>query len=286
MRRQGILIAAIAVFTMVVGACGPVVGPRPIESGATALASILPTATASTSPPSDQVTIRTFPGGPAPACDAIGVDEPVYGHLDGSANEPDDPVWLVAPDGTRMSIVWPSGFEAAFNPDVELRVAGGIVARKGDAVMFQVSRNDAAGTFADPYYASGSFFAGTFPPGDWPSGPAFTGCYPIVLGRGPAEWWIDPTALPLAPGTELIQAIVREQSCASGDSAEDRVLNPVVVSRPDAIFITFAVVRRPGEQTCEPNPPFPHEFLLGEPLGGRTLFDGSTSPPRDASTIP
>jgi hypothetical protein len=277
---------AIGLLALMVGACGQVNTPNPSLSGPVASASGLAIAATATPVSAGPVTIRTFPVGPGSACDAIGVDEPVYGHLEGSANEPDDPVWLVAPDGTRMSIVWPSGFEAAFNPDVELSVAGGLVARKGDAIMFQVSRNDAAGTFADPHYASGSFFAGAFPPGDWPTDPAFTGCYPIVLGRGPAEWWIDQNVVPLAPGTELIHAIVREQSCASGDSAEDRVLNPVVVSRPDAIFITFAVVRRPGAQTCEPNPAFPHEFLLGEPVGGRSLFDGGTSPPRDASLVP
>jgi hypothetical protein len=153
-------------------------------------------------------------------------------------------------------------------------------------VTFQVGRAVAAGTFADPYYASGSLYAGSFPPGDWPAEPAFTGCYPIMTEEGPAEWWIDPAFLPLPANTELVHGFAREQSCASGYSGADRVLNAAVTFQADAIHVTYEVIRRPGPQTCEPNPAFPIEFLLGEPIGDRSLFDAGTSPPRDASTLP
>jgi hypothetical protein len=232
------------------------------------------------------VTIRTFPVGPG-RCDSIGVDNPVYGRLDGSAAELDDPVWLVAPDRSRLSIVWPNRFVAVFDPDLGLRTdSGELVARQGEAVMFQVGRAEAAGTFEDPYYASGSLVAGEFPPDDWPMEPAFADCYPLVQGTGPAEWWIDPATLPLPTDTENIVGFVRELSCAGGYSAEDRVLNALITYESTAIYVTFSVVRRPGPQSCEPNPAFSHGFGLGEPLGDRSLFDGGASPPRDARTVP
>jgi hypothetical protein len=272
-------------LAVVVSGCGQMVSPTPTGSGEppTPTAS---TPTASTPAPDAQVTIRTFPVGPG-SCDSIGVDDPVYGRLDGSAAELEDPVWLVAADGTRMSIIWPTGFVAQFDPDLTLRTdAGQLIGKQGAAVMFQVSRADAKGTFGDPYYASGSLVAGEFPQGDWPAEPEFAGCYPFMLGKGSAEWWIDPAVLPLPANTELVHGFVRELSCASGRSAADRVLNPLVTYRPDAIYVAYAVLRRPGPQTCEPNPAFPVEFLLGESVGDRLLFDAGTSPPRNASTLP
>lgn len=283
---HGISRALLSVAVVVIG-CGQV---TPTGSGEWAVpatstpAASTPAATASA--PGVQVTIRTFPVGPG-SCDSLGVDDPVYGRLDGSAAEPEDPVWLVAVDGTRMSIVWPTGFVAEFDPGLSLRTDGGeLVGRQGTAVMFQVGRAEAAGTFDDPYYASGYLVAGEFPPDDWPAEPAFAGCYPFLLGKGPAEWWIDPTFMPLAADSQLIHGFVREQSCASGESADDRVLDPLITYRPTAIYVAFAVLRRPGPQTCELNPAFPIEFLMAEPLGDRSLFDGGVSPPRDASTVP
>jgi len=186
-----------------------------------------------------------------------------------------------------LSIVWPSGFALVSTPEPAL-VDGvrGVVARAGDAVMFQVSRAIARGTFQDPYFASGILVAGDFPNGDWPSAPAFSGCYPMISMEGPAEWWLDPASLPLGANTELVHAIVRETSCASGFTAADRVRDPVVTLLEAAVVVSFSVSRRPGPQTCEPNPEFPIEFLLPEALGNRPMFDASTSPPRDATIVP
>jgi hypothetical protein len=172
----------LAAVAVVVGGCGGAIGPSPTAPGEAPTPS--PDIPATSTPAAAAVTIRTFPVGPG-SCDSLGVDEPVYGRLDGSIDAPEDPVWLVADDGTRLSIIWPTGFVAEFDPDVSLRTdAGELVARQGDAVMFQVSRHDAAGTFDDPYYASGLLVAGEFPTGDWPTEPAFAGCYPVLPGQG------------------------------------------------------------------------------------------------------
>ena len=139
------------------------------------------------------VAIRTFPvrreeNGVAVACDAFGVENGVAGVLTGDPADKEG-VWLTALDGTRLSIVWPEGFTARFEPDVVLldehfidepgtdeRVA--VVAHAGDMVLLQVERAAATGSFEDPYYASGIMLAGPNLDPDEPAvDPAFSGCY-------------------------------------------------------------------------------------------------------------
>ncbi len=139
------------------------------------------------------VAIRTFPvqreeNGVPIACDSIGVENGVAGALTGDPADKEG-VWLTALDGTRLSIVWPEGFTARFEPDVILldehfidepgtdeRVA--VVAHEGDMVLLQVERAAATGSFEDPYYASGIMLAGPNLDPDEPAvDPAFSGCY-------------------------------------------------------------------------------------------------------------
>lgn len=103
-------------------------------------------------------------------------------------------------------------------------------------------------------------------------------------GIGPATWWLDPAAGP--PGQEAteLSAIIQEQSCASGQSPEGRVLAPAIVYGADAITITIAVRVIGGD--CQMTPEFPLTIQLAEPLGDRALLDGSVFPPRDASEPP
>ena len=103
---------------------------------------------------------------------------------------------------------------------------------------------------------------------------------------GPASWWVDPETLPLSASTRTIRAIVREVACASGQSPEGRILPPMVTHRGDAIEVSFMVTQTPGGHDCQGNPSFPVEIRLSEPLGTRTLLDGSETPPRDATTEP
>ncbi len=237
--------------------------------------------------------LPTFPWAGTPdgtpiGCDTIGVRDPVYGHLAGSlTGDGPNVVWLDAPDGSDLLIVWPEGFEARFGPTLVIYdQTGGVVARAGAAVMLQVSRHDAAGTSDDPYYASGIMLAGSFPPEDLSTGIAFTGCYPRVPDIGPASWWVDPATLPLPASTRTIRGLIHERACASGRSPEGRILDPMVTYRSHAIEVTFTITKRPGGQDCQGNPSFPVEIRLAEPLGTRALLDGSAAPPRDATTKP
>jgi hypothetical protein len=117
-------------------------------------------------------------------CPAYGLVDPVYGYLDGDASDLREPVWLRAPNGTRMSIVWPEGFTAVLTGG-QLALAdetGSIAIRLGDTVQLQVMRTSAKGTFEDPYYAYGILAAGQFTLNDG-RGITFSGCYfPTATG--------------------------------------------------------------------------------------------------------
>lgn len=192
----------VGVLVIVLVACASTQVPPPNQSASSSntLPAHLPASpTAETSPPTPA---SQSPGGTPPdfalrtftvwkeqhrvpvACDAIGIDNPVFGHLDGDPGNVREPVWLRAPDGTRLSIVWPEGFTAVLTGG-ELAVAdetGAIAIRIGDSVELQVSRTSAKGTFKDPYYASGILIAGQFTPQDAAKGVTFHGCYPRKSG--------------------------------------------------------------------------------------------------------
>lgn len=76
-----------------------------------------------------------------------------------------DPVWLVDRVGNRLSVVWPAGFTILFDvaPAVLLNERGQAVATDGDWVTLgQTRASDSAGTFDDPYYASGLTLGGCY----------------------------------------------------------------------------------------------------------------------------
>jgi hypothetical protein len=100
---------------------------------------------------------------------------------------------------------------------------------------------------------------------------------------GAASWWLDPKAPPPTPESTAIRGLVLEEACASGKSPEGRVEGPLVDLTETAVTVTFGVRHLPGGQDCQGNPPFPVTFQLPEPLAERTLLDGNTVPPRDAS---
>jgi hypothetical protein len=101
-----------------------------------------------------------------------------------------------------------------------------------------------------------------------------------------ATWWVDSGLLPLAPETTKIQATLIETACASGQAPEGRVGDPVIFYGPDAVIVVVPVTPLEGTQDCQGNPEFPVEITLSEPLGERALLDGSSNPPRDATTTP
>lgn len=147
-------------------------------------------------------TLRTFAwadeiDGVPTGCDTIGVTDPVYGTLDGDASVTGgDAVWLLSRAGQRTSIVWPEGFEARFEPEPSLYdETGRLVAANGHTVMLQVERSVAAGTFEDPYYASGILLAGpTYTPDSF-AWATYDRCYAALPGAVPTAT-LDPALTP------------------------------------------------------------------------------------------
>ena len=101
-----------------------------------------------------------------------------------------------------------------------------------------------------------------------------------------ASWWLDPASLPIDPQARRLRAFVQERACASGQSPEGRILKPDVDYGAEALTVTFSIAPLPGNQDCQGNEPFGVIFELVEPVDGRPILDGSTTPARDATTIP
>jgi hypothetical protein len=103
-------------------------------------------------------------------------------------------------------------------------------------------------------------------------------------GRPASPWSLDG---PLDRASRRVSALVTEQDCASGSSAEGRIDEPKIEWSEDTAIITITVRSRtgPGElQTCPSNPPTPFTFDLPAPLGERTLLDGFHVPPAPPGT--
>jgi hypothetical protein len=112
---------------------------------------------------------RTFPvvrnsDGSSVACAAFARTNPVAGVLEGQAGAR-EPVWLRADDDRLLSVVWPEGFTLRFAPDAAIYTdRDTLVGRAGDRIVLgQTGYGDAAGTFDDPYFASGLIFGDCYP---------------------------------------------------------------------------------------------------------------------------
>ena len=90
----------------------------------------------------------------------------VRGVLEGSPTDPREPVWLRDAAGARISVVWPAGFSVSFGPGAVLHDEHGhAVAPAGSNVTLpQVALGSHAGTFADPYPATGLVFGACYEP--------------------------------------------------------------------------------------------------------------------------
>ncbi|MGI9015709.1 MAG: DUF6174 domain-containing protein [Euzebya sp.] len=93
---------------------------------------------------------------------------------------------------------------------------------------------------------------------------------------GPATWALDSASL--TPDATTFTAQVTELVCASGQSSEGRVQDPVVQYWEDTVVVTFFVESLTGDQNCQGNPSTPVEVELTQPLGGRQLLDGGLWP--------
>lgn len=97
-------------------------------------------------------------------CTASAAIHPLVGTLASGAGGR-EPVWLTDPDGRAVSVVWPEGFTVRFEPVAALYDdRGARVAQDGDRIeLAQVDRDGHAGTYDDPFVASGLVFNGCYP---------------------------------------------------------------------------------------------------------------------------
>ena len=109
------------------------------------------------------------------------------------------------------------------------------------------------------------------------------GCQPQVAfdGLGIGTWQLDPIAPPPNVETTVLSVLVTERACASGRTSAGRIMPPLVIERPDAVVVIFAI--RPivaHSATCPGNPAVPTTVALPASLGDRRLLDGAFLPPR------
>jgi hypothetical protein len=93
-------------------------------------------------------------------------------------------------------------------------------------------------------------------------------------GMRASSWRLDPEQ-ELSPTDTLLRLLVTEQSFASGQRADGRVLAPDVYPGDDEIILTIFVTPRPGYQTAARNPETPVRVALTHPVGSRQLIDGA-----------
>lgn len=98
-----------------------------------------------------------------------------------------------------------------------------------------------------------------------------------------ARWYLADEP---APDATVLDVFVREQSCASGRSAEGRIEQPELEYCEDTISVAVFVTPLPGPQQCPGNPLTPFRVELGEPLRGRTLLDGGVHPAQPVALRP
>lgn len=122
MRRPGVVVAALV--TLALSGCG---APAPTSPPAPS-ATVVPLAAGEVALPTEPP-IAVAPG-VATACAGVGIDMVLHG----DAADP-QVVWLIGDIGPRVSVVWPTGYRARFDPSLEVLDANDtVVLRDGDRV--------------------------------------------------------------------------------------------------------------------------------------------------------
>ncbi len=96
-------------------------------------------------------------------------------------------------------------------------------------------------------------------------------------GRSVADVALAPGPSPAA-ADRVIHLLIRESACSGGQSPLSRVAPPVIRSSPGSATVLITISTRPGPQDCVGVDPVPYDLVLPEPLGARTLLDGSHVP--------
>jgi hypothetical protein len=104
-------------------------------------------------------------------------------------------------------------------------------------------------------------------------------------GLDPVQWRL-PGEPPPADAT-TVTILATEIGCSGGQSADDRLAEPIVEYQEDAVVITMRVTPPEGGAfTCVGNPDSTVTVQLDEPLGDRELRDGLWYPARPVLANP
>lgn len=96
---------------------------------------------------------------------------------------------------------------------------------------------------------------------------------------GTADIGLDPAALPREEATS-VALLITERACASGELATGRIEVVEMSRTASELRVVLGVEPVGGAAACPGNPPTPFTLELNEPLGSRTIVDGSVHPPR------
>ena len=90
-------------------------------------------------------------------CNLSAAIPPVVGLLEGDRSDSAWPVWLQAPDGHRMYVLWPRGFSVRFDPSATLLDENGSTFLSAGSLVTlgQVAADPAHGTKDRPFVAGG-----------------------------------------------------------------------------------------------------------------------------------
>jgi hypothetical protein len=214
----------------------------------------------------EQVMTQVTCGGSGPAFPASILDEP------GGAQHDDDP----AAAALRRHLDDPAmGMEVSWLPKDGWRAA----IRDDAFVLFVAEVPGEEGSLAE---VTTELQGESWQVTGWGS------CQPMAdVGpdHGLAQFRVAPDE-ELTPEMTEIDVLVTERACNSGQDARGRIEEPTIVAGDETMTVVFAVRPRGGAHTCPSNPETPFLLELPEPLGERTLLDGSSVPPRDATICP
>ena len=127
--------------------------------------------------------------------------------------------------------------------------------------------------------------------GKWKYQSSAYGCTPEVQRHGLSgvQWAVDPASPASEPGMTRIAVLVTEKVCTSGTPIGDRLLKPEIVYGTDTITVTYWArsLSSGGKNhffSCPGIAAANATLELSQPIGTRRLLDGSTVPPRPATT--
>lgn len=103
-------------------------------------------------------------------------------------------------------------------------------------------------------------------------------CKHLTLFPPEARMWGEARNYVTDDASTVLTVMVRERACTSGRDPLPFLDPPTVVETEDRVTVSFTSRPPEGSSTCPGNPTVAQTVALAEPLGDRTLYDGSRYP--------